>query len=116
MYKVFGFLNKRDGIGTDEFIDYYENHHVPLILSLAPTPLLYKRRYVVHGEKLTERSNDVDFDVMTELGFADREAFLAWMGKLSSPCAGEQVAADEARFLDRSRTRAYVVDERITSE
>jgi hypothetical protein len=37
------------------------------------------------------------------------------MGKLSSPGAGEQVAADEARFLDRSRTRAYVVDERITS-
>jgi len=116
MYKVFGFLNKRDGISTDEFIDYYENNHVPLVLSLAPTPLLYKRRYVVHGEKLTEGSNGVDFDVMTELGFPDREAFLAWMGKLSGPGVGEQVAADEARFLDRPRTRAYVVDERITSE
>lgn len=116
MYKIFAFLNKRDGISTDEFIDYYENNHVPLILSLAPTPLLYKRRYVVHGEKLTGGSNHVDFDVMTELGFANREAHLAWLDMLSGPGAGEQVAADEARFLERSRTRAYVVDERITAE
>lgn len=116
MYKIFAFLNKRDGISTADFIDYYENHHVPLILSLAPTPLLYKRRYVVHGEKLTEGSNGVDFDVMTELRFPDREGHLAWIGKLSGPGAGEQVAADEAKFLDRSRTRAYVVDERITAE
>jgi hypothetical protein len=116
MYKVFGFLNKRDGISTDEFIDYYENNHVPLILSLAPTPLIYKRRYVVHGEKLTEGNTGVDFDVMTELGFPDREGFLAWIGKLTGPGAGELVATDEARFLDRSRTRAYVVDEHVTAE
>ncbi|MFG1461620.1 EthD domain-containing protein [Xanthobacter sp. DSM 24535] len=100
----------------DEFIDYYENNHIPLILSLAPAPPIYKRCYIVHGEKLTEGSASIDFDVMTELGFPDREAFLAWIGKLFGPDAGEQVAADEARFLDRSQTRAYVVDERITSE
>lgn len=116
MYKVFGFLKKRDGIDMDEFIDYYENNHIPLILSLAPTPPVYKRHYVVHSEKLTEGNASVDFDVMTELAFADQEAFLAWMGKVAGPDAGALVAADEARFLDRSRTRAYVVDERITSE
>jgi uncharacterized protein (TIGR02118 family) len=116
MYKVFGFLKKRDGISMDEFIDYYENNHIPLILSLALTPLVYKRRYVADASKLTEGGASVDFDVMTELGFPDREAFLAWMGKLFGPDAGDQVAADEARFLDRSRTRAYVVDERVTSE
>ncbi len=115
MYKVFAFLNKRDGISTDAFIDYYENNHIPLILSLAPTPLIYKRRYVVHDEKLSEGSPAIDFDVMTELGFSDREACLAWMGKLYGPDVGEQVVTDEAQFLDRSRTRAYVVDERITS-
>jgi hypothetical protein len=115
MYNVFAFLNKRGDISTDQFIDYYENNHIPLILSLAPAPLTYKRRYVVHDEKLTEASPNIDFDVMTELGFSDRAAFLAWMGKLYGPEAGEQVATDEARFLDRSRTRAYIVDERITS-
>jgi hypothetical protein len=43
--------------------------------------------------------------------FPDRDAFPAWMAQLSGPRAGPQVAADEAKFLDRSRTRAYVVDE-----
>jgi hypothetical protein len=52
---------------------------------------------------------------VTELGFSDRDAFLAWMAQLSAPGVGEQVAADESRFLDRSRTRAYVVQEHVTS-
>jgi EthD domain len=30
------FLKARDGMTRDEFVDYYEHHHVPLILSLAP--------------------------------------------------------------------------------
>ena len=115
MFKVFGFLTRREGIQMKDFIDYYENKHVPLICSLAATPLVYKRRYIVRGEELTKEGGAVDFDVMTELQFPDRAAFLAWMAQLSGPGAGEQVAADEARFLDRSRTRAYVIEERVTS-
>jgi uncharacterized protein (TIGR02118 family) len=115
MFKVFGFLTRREGMQMKDFIDYYENKHVPLICSLTPTPSLYKRRYVVRGEELTQEGGTVDFDVMTELGFPDRAAFLAWMARLSGPEAGPEVAADEAKFLDRSRTRAYVVDERVTS-
>ena len=113
MFKVLGFLTRREGMEMQAFIDYYENKHVPLICSLAPTPLVYKRRY--RGEKLTREGGAVDFDVVTELGFADRAAFLAWMAQLSGPGAGGQVAADEAKFLDRSRTRAYVFEEHVTS-
>ena len=112
MFKVLAFLTKREGIETRAFIDYYENKHVPLICSLAPTPVIYKRRYVL--EKLTSEGGGIDFDVVTELGFADRAAYLAWMRKLSAPGAGEQVSADEAKFLDRSRTKAYVVEKQAT--
>ena len=115
MFKVLGFLTKRAGIETQAFIDYYENTHVPLICSLAPPPLVYKRRYLMRGEALTKEGGALDCDVVTELGFPDRAAFLAWMAQLSGPGAGEQVAADEAKFLDRSRTRAYVVEEYVTS-
>ena len=38
------------------------------------------------------------------------------MAKLSAPGAGEQVSVDEAKFLDRSRTRAYVVEEYVTAD
>jgi hypothetical protein len=116
MFKVFGFLTKREGTQMRDFIDYYEHKHVPLICSLARTPVVYKPRYLVRDEKLTKEGGAVDFDVMTELEFPDRAAFLAWMTQLSGPGAGEQVAADEAKFLDRSRTRAYVVEEHVTSE
>jgi uncharacterized protein (TIGR02118 family) len=115
MFKVLGFPCKKEGMETQAFVDHYENKHVPLICSLAPAPLVYKRRYLMRGEQLTKDGGEADFDVVTELGFADRAAFLAWRSKLSGPGAGEQVAADEAMFLDRSRTRAYIVEEHVTS-
>jgi hypothetical protein len=52
---------------------------------------------------------------VTELVFADRAAYLAWRAQLSRPGSGEQIVADEERFLDRSRTRACIIDERITA-
>jgi len=115
MFTVFAFLAKRDEISMQEFINYYENKHIPLILTLAPAPLVYKRRYLVRDQELTKSGNLVDYDVMTELGFADQETFAAWTGKLFEPGIGEQVAEDEARFLDRSQTRAYAVQEYETA-
>ena len=108
MLKVFAFLTKREGLDTRAFIDYYENHHVPLVLSLAPRPPVYKRNYVVRGDELNREDPAIDFDVVTELVFPDRPAFAAWMEKLSV----EEIGVDEERFLNRSRTRAYVIEER----
>jgi hypothetical protein len=111
MLKVFGFLTKREDILTKAFIDYYEKNHVPLVLSLAPTPTVYKRNYIVRGDEFNREDAAIDFDVVTELVFPDRAAFVAWIDKLSV----EQIATDEQRFLDRSRTRAYVIEEHVTS-
>ncbi len=111
MLKVFGFLAKREDLETQAFIDYYENHHVPLVLSLAPTPTIYKRNYLVRGDEFNREKDSIDFDVITELVFPDRDAFVDWIEKLSV----EAIGADEERFLDRSRTRAYVIEERVTA-
>lgn len=107
MFRVLAFLTKRDGLSTEAFIDHYENRHVPLILSLASAPQVYIRRY--RGEMLTRHGGSVDFDVVTELGFADRAAYLDWMAQLGA--ADGRVAADETLFLDRSRTRAFVFED-----
>jgi hypothetical protein len=115
MFKVFGFLTKKDGLSIQEFIDYYESKHVPLICTLAPVPIVYKRRYLV-GERLTAEGGDVDFDVMTELVFADRHSFETWMAELGKPGVGARIVADEETFLNRARTRAYVIEERVTRE
>ena len=110
MFKVLAFLTKRDGMETGDFVHYYENLHVPLILKLAVPPLVYKRHY--RGEALTRNDGLADFDAVTELGFADRAAYLAWMAQLAS---SGRVGADEAQFLDRSRTRAFVFEEHETA-
>jgi uncharacterized protein (TIGR02118 family) len=111
MLKVYAFLTKREDLDTQAFIDYYENHHVPLALSLAAAPKIYKRNYVDRDDELTRDHPAVDFDVITELVFEDRGGFLDWVASLGVA----EIAEDEARFLDRSRTRAYVIDERTSS-
>ena len=108
MVKVFAFLTRRNGLDTEAFIEHYENKHVPLVLSLAPAPLIYKRNYVVRGDEFNREDDAIDFDVVTELVFSDRDAYEGWIEKLGVAA----VAADEHRFLERARTRAYVIDER----
>jgi uncharacterized protein (TIGR02118 family) len=111
MLKVFSFLTKREGMETQAFIEHYENNHVPLVLSLAPTPVVYKRNYLVRGNEFNREEDTIDFDVITELVFAEQAGFIEWLETLSV----EAIATDEERFLDRSRTRAYVIEEHVTS-
>jgi hypothetical protein len=113
--KILSYLVKRDGMPAEEFVDYYENHHVPLILSLAPPPVVYKRHYLQRGDALNLSEANIDFDVVTEQVFADRDAFQSWIGAVTAGDAGERVAADEARFLDRTRTRSCVVSDYVTT-
>lgn len=112
MLKVLAFLTKRKGLEMQELIDYYENHHVPFVLSLvSATPLVYKRSYLVRGDEFNREDEAIDFDVITELVFSDRAGFVKWIEELSV----EAIAADEEQFLDRSRTKAYVIEERVTA-
>jgi EthD domain len=111
VFKVFVYLSKRQDITSDAFIDYYENHHVPLVLSLAPMPRVYKRNYVVRGGAASLGPTAIDFDVITELVWDDRAGSEDWMSRLGVP----EIAEDEARFLDRSKTRAHVIDERVSA-
>jgi hypothetical protein len=114
--KILAFLTKREGIETRAFIEYYENHHVPLICSLAPTPSVYKRNYLVRDDEFNRQEDGtIDFDVVTELVFPDRAAYIAWGAAVGTGAPGEQVAADELKFLNPSRTRAYIIEEHATS-
>jgi hypothetical protein len=116
MFMIMAFLTKREDLATRAFIEYYEGHHVPLIRSLAPTPIGYRRSYLVRGDEINREDDSIDFDVVAELRFPDRDAYLAWGAQLSASSAGEPIIAnDEERFLERSRTRAYVVEEYVTT-
>jgi uncharacterized protein (TIGR02118 family) len=111
MFKVFAYLTRRPGTTREEFIDYYENHHVPLVLSLASTPRVYKRNYVVRGDAAGPGSPAFDFDVVTEMAWDNRAGIEEWMALRDVPA----IAEDEAKFLDRSKTRTHVIDERTSA-
>ena len=111
MIKVFGYLTRKPGLSPQEFADYYERNHVPLVLSKAAMPPVYKRNYIQRGDVFNLEGDDIGFDCMTELIFADRDGFQAWLTSLG----GEEIARDEENFIDRAATRAYVVDERTSA-
>ena len=56
MLKIMAFLTKRQDIATRAFIEYYEQNHVPLIRSLAPTPIGYKRNYLSEATNSTSKT------------------------------------------------------------
>jgi hypothetical protein len=74
-------------------------------------PKVYKRNYVVRDDAANRESPEIAFDVVTEMAWDDRAGFDNWVTVLGV----EAIAVDEARFLDRAKTRAYVVDERISA-
>ena len=71
MFKIMAFLTRREDIETRAFIEYYETRHVPLIRSLAPTPIGYRRSYLVRGDELNIEGDEIGFDVVTELVFPE---------------------------------------------
>jgi hypothetical protein len=68
-------------------------------------------RYVVRGDAANLESRDITFDVVTEMAWDDRAGFETWITRLGVPA----VAEDEARFLDRSKTKAYLITERVSA-
>lgn len=103
-------LKSRAGLSRAELIDHYENHHVPLVLSLAPAPGHYSRNYLPETD---QRGFPADFDVVTQMKFADDATRRAWLSLVLAEGSG--VAEDEGRFLDRARTRSWVVEEHVST-
>ena len=72
MIKIFGYLRRKPGLTPQEFADYYEHNHVPLVLSKAFMPIVYKRNYIQRGDTFNIEGDEIGFDCMTELVFADQ--------------------------------------------
>ena len=116
MYKSIALLKRKPELSREDFIAYYENNHVPLIRRLLPGIRGYRRNFIEpEGAFVSADAAARDFDVITELWFADRAAYEAAMAHHERPEVAGAIAADEENFLDRSKTRMFVVDERIST-
>lgn len=114
-FKVIALLKRRADLTREQFIDYYETRHVPLILELTPGIAAYRRNFAdFEGAYAFPEAAPFDFDVVTELWYADRAAYEHAMEVTATPEVWARIEADEQNFLDRGKTRLFVVEERIS--
>ena len=113
MVKTIAFLKRKAGLSRDSFVNYYETRHVPLILSIAPQICEYRRNFLIdEGAIVAPGAAAPDFDVVTEIWYADRAAYADAMTAFTNPSNAERIARDEEHIFDRSQTRFFEVDER----
>ena len=78
MFKQVCLLTRRPGMSMEEFKDYYENSHAPLLATMMPQARRYVRRFVQpEGNPLAGSTPPVPFDCLMELWWDSREEFEA---------------------------------------
>lgn len=113
MIKAIALLRRKPSITREAFVDYYETRHAALIRRLLPGIVEYRRNFVIReGAYLFPDAAPIDFDVITELWFADRAAYDAAMAKAAEPGTARLIAEDEENLFDRRATRMFLVEER----
>lgn len=112
MFKAIALLKARGDLSRERFIAYYEQHHVPLIMRLMPQILDYRRNYVqARDAYLAGGISVLDFDAVTELWYRTEADYRAAAAVLEDPAILKQITDDEENFLDRDKTRMFVVEE-----
>ena len=114
MIKLIALISKQPRLSRDEFRDYYESHHAPLVARLLPMIGRYTRSYLPKEGELVDKVGEANFDVLTELWFRDRAALDTFWSRIREPDVVAQIRADEANFLLSERTLMYEVVEHQT--
>ncbi len=113
MIKMIGLLKRKQGMTVDAFRNYYESKH----------RLIGEKHLRGHASRYTRRylaplipSEDGDaaeghYDVVTEIWCPNQASFEAAIMRLAMPEVAAEIAEDEEQFLDRSRSRFFLVEE-----
>lgn len=117
MVKIMVLLKRKPGLSMAEFVERYEAEHAPLIARLITGTVHYERHYLtpmVHVA-LGDTAPEPEFDVVTEVRYPSEEAYAAQQRYLKEhPEVLKEIAADEERLFDRSKSRMMRVDDRAT--
>jgi len=111
-FKVIALLTVKPGLSRAELVDYYETRHAPLIWSKFPWIVEYRRNFIDTKDAImAPAAPPLDFDVVTELWFADRAGYDKMLSAHADPEVGGAVARDEENCFDRTKTRFFAVEE-----
>lgn len=111
-YKILLFMKRRPGMTMAAFQDYYENHHVPLAMKYSSGISRYMRRFLTpHPNPETGASDELQFDVITELWFEDEATFRGTVKYLATSVMPDEIVTDEKNLFDRKTMRMATVVE-----
>lgn len=111
-YKILLFMKRRPGMTFEAFQDYYENHHVPLCLKYTSGVSRYLRRFLTpQPNPETGATQELQFDVITELWFEDEAVFRGTVQYLATSIMPDEIVEDEKRLFDRPLMRMATVVE-----
>ena len=112
-YKILLFMKRRPGMTCEAFREYYEKHHVPLCEKYTSSGVRrYVRRFLApQPNPQTGATEELQFDVITELWFEDEATFRGTVKYLATGVLPDEVVADEKRLFDRDKTRMATVVE-----
>jgi uncharacterized protein (TIGR02118 family) len=117
MVKLIFCLRRRSDISEEEFHRYWRDEHGPLVARHAST--LGIRRYVqlhtvpgpVNQLLAATRHSPEAYDGVAELWFDSADALTASAGSDEGLAAASELAGDERRFIDHTRSPLFVADE-----
>jgi uncharacterized protein (TIGR02118 family) len=111
MIKVLLFIKRKPGLDHASFRAHYENIHAPLAISEMPHMCRYVRNYSapVPGQP------EPEFDVLTEMWFADQDGWHKTVAHVLDPQTGRKLAQDEESFMDRTSMRSVIVEECVSN-
>ena len=116
MPKLIALISKKSSISEEDFKNYYENNHAPLIESLFPTLDGYTRTYLFESNLLSDTlplesdSAQSQFNVITELIFKNEEDLNQFFERGTHQDVVEAIRTDEANFLDGEKTIMYRIE------
>lgn len=113
MIRILLLLNRLETVTPEDFRRHYETVHVPLASELFPMMAWHRRNYP-RPTPLVALA-DPGVDCVMEIVFDDEAAFERFLEARRDPEVVRRLRADEALFLDSSRTRWFVSDARLES-
>ena len=113
MFKTIGLLKRRPGMSVEAFREYYEsNHRLIGEKYLKGNAERYMRRFITpYPSPMAGEEVEPEYDVVLEIWYADRAAYEATIKRLSTADAAKEIAEDEEKLFDRSRSRFFIVEE-----
>lgn len=106
MIKLMLVATRREGMSREEFRDYYESKHVPLVARVMAHCKRYVRNFVDE-----EISGPQPFDVVSEFWFDLDGPWQEAQAQLTNAAGVAALEEDEAQFMDRASVRLFTVRE-----